>query len=488
MITAGDLILKVLNACAAFSEDAISLGAQFDYDLHVLKNMQNFFQLKIAHSPNNQLVPDDAALLERTTDYLDHLFSRVQHNLRKIDRKGLRGIVNRGLWLKNQAELKEMMEEVFKWTKRFEIRVLGLAPPLWDVLPSAHDVETPPVISSNNKLRNFLAVPSSAKEMRAKELWLDHSDELASEITSWGSASFLPLLNDGKQLIFASRKAPPDALPGQPHFEKLKADMGVLAAALNCLDPGADVRLLKVESYFFHADSEQFLFVQLPPHSTSSMMTLEDAIDSDPFSTAKSTLDQRLKLAVKLAEAVLFLHAAGFVHKNITSSAVVVFQRFDTLSTPTSSHSYIENAFLMGFDLIREVEAKTYKEGFVRKNYEDPRWMWNFGIFQHPDRLEERAIPRYTKTYDIYSLGVLLLEIGLWEPLSAVVREINRDTPGNWKESLLGSLSALGPRTGERYQRIVRWCLTVDGDCIVKEDDFVKLVLDPLESMANSMS
>lgn len=40
--------------------------------------------------------------------------------------------------------------------------------------------------------------------------------------------------------------------------------------------------------------------------------------------------------------------------------------------------------------------------------------------YQHPDKRWNPAL-RYSRSHDIYSLGCVLLEIGLWKPLDAVV-------------------------------------------------------------------
>jgi hypothetical protein len=45
--------------------------------------------------------------------------------------------------------------------------------------------------------------------------------------------------------------------------------------------------------------------------------------------------------------------------------------------------------------------------------------------YQHPDKRWNPSI-RYSRSHDIYSLGCVLLEIGLWEPLEALV-EIEDD-------------------------------------------------------------
>ncbi|KAM0512794.1 hypothetical protein ACHAPE_008547 [Trichoderma viride] len=90
-------------------------------------------------------------------------------------------------------------------------------------------------------------------------------------------------------------------------------------------------------------------------------MTLENFIAGSSISDTHITLDERFKIALKLAQSVLFLHTAGFVHKNVTSPSI-----------------------------------------------------------------ESRQ--RYTKTHDMYSLEVILLEIGHWEQLSEVLLDIDEDS------------------------------------------------------------
>ena len=71
----------------------------------------------------------------------------------------------------------------------------------------------------------------------------------------------------------------------------------------------------------------------------------------------------------------------------------------------------VDDSYLMGFDLTRGSEAITTKEGAVKES-EEPRSVWDFDVFQHLDRLQGESSPRYIKSYDVYSLGVLLLEGG----------------------------------------------------------------------------
>lgn len=481
-ITAGGLVLEFVKACAAYSDDAKSLAARLQWDLRALTAIDDHLKQRLARNSDHQLSADDQMMLE-TAEYLDSLISKAKRNLEKIKSKGLfRTVMNRGMWIAHQTELKEMEHEIFTWTQRFDVHVLGLPQELQAVIPASSEEGAPAIISSHDKLRRFLDLPLHDKVTQAMEMRLKDSSELAAKVASLGELSFLPITQGDKQLVLASRNIPSTVNPQDPSFHKLESDMGLLAAALSCLDPAANVRLLRVESFFYHEQRRQFLFTQVSPHHIESTMTLEEIIQRDPFPEAQAALDQRLKLAMKLSEAVFFLHTAGFVHKNITSSSIVALQR--TVADPSSS---LDDSYLMGFNLIRGTGSITSKEGAVKGAEQETRSIWDFDIFQHHDRLCGRRSLRYTETYDIYSLGVILLEIGLWEPLREVVFEVNEDDPSMWAEELLKAAATLSPRTGLKYQEIVTWCIGTDSNEVVKNEDFVKYVLNPLEKMVKAL-
>ncbi|RDW87920.1 hypothetical protein BP5796_03614 [Coleophoma crateriformis] len=488
VITASGFILQFLDACGAYSDEAKSLKTRLDWDIRVLEGIGDYFAQRQAQKLNHPLEPEDAALLERTAEYLDGFLSKVQKTSRKIESKGwLRNGINRAVWVKRRADLQNMQREIFEWTKRFDVRVLGLPQEFRKVIPTASagvGAKVPAVVKANNRLQEFLALTSKAKEMRVENMLLQNSGDLAAQITHRGDITFQPLRYEMEQLIFACRRVPQGRIPGTPEFENMVSDMGELAAALNCLDPAVDIRLLKVEYYFYHADSRQFLFAQKPPYPTTTMVTLEKMISGEPFPDVEAPLNERLKLAHKLAEAVFFLHTAGFLHKNITSSSVVALRRANVDAEEVLPE--LDDSYLMGFDLIRGSEAVTTQEGAVSES-EEVRSIWDFDVFQHPDRLRGRDSPRYIKTYDVYSLGVILLEVGFWEPLETVAGALTREDPSGWAKVLSDLTPQISARAGERYQSLVAWCLNLKGDHIVKDTEFVQEVLDPLEDIVNAL-
>lgn len=494
-VTAGTLVIQFLTACSDFSSEAKALKASFDWDLRMLRQHRDSLAEINAGGNHISLGPEDLALLERTSDYLDSLVCRVQQRLRKNERKGrLHATINRSLWIARRTDLKDMEREVYEWTERLNVRILGLPKEIRAAVPRAQDeianARPSAVLKTGDRLRNVFDLSLDARISRGKELLLKDPQGLISEIEAVGDISSLPFkdLARDQPIVFSSRTVSANVLPETLEFEILSSEMGELAATLSSFDPTADLRLLKVEYYLYYPPSKRFLFAHIPPCRVDSMMTLQELIIYDSFPETETTLDKCFRMAYKLAESIFILHTTGFLHKNITSSSVVIFRRFETPHGEAASPSIIDEAYLMGFDLIRGIEATTYKEGVRDGNGQDSTTTWTFDIYQHADRLKGDVSSRYSKTYDVYSLGVLLLELGLWKPLYTVVGQLNTGDPSTWAKELSRIVPNLGPRVGGRYQRIVEWCLNLSGDQGVKEIDFIQEVLDPLEDLMNVLA
>jgi hypothetical protein len=149
----------------------------------------------------------------------------------------------------------------------------------------------------------------------------------------------------------------------------------------------------------------------------------------------------------------------------------------------------------MGFDLVRGVESRTSKEGAVVVDQDRPSSIWDREVYMHPERLRGSASLKYQKAHDVYSLGVVLLEVGLWEPLANAAAKggglSQRDHPDTWPAKLrylAATPAGLVSRMGRRYQGVVDWCLCNGGDDGIEQTEFVQKVLDPLEEMAHAMS
>lgn len=122
------------------------------------------------------------------------------------------------------------------------------------------------------------------------------------------------------------------------------------------------------------------------------------------------SLSERFTLARQMAVAVSYVHLYGFVHKNIRPETVLLCHPQlpgCILSTGAGIAEVArERVALVGFDVLRNAEGKTSHKG-------DDDWEKN--LYRHPQRQGLSLHVDYEMRHDIYSLGVCLLEIGLWE-------------------------------------------------------------------------
>ena len=121
-------------------------------------------------------------------------------------------------------------------------------------------------------------------------------------------------------------------------------------------------------------------------------------------------LNDRLELANRLATAVWFVHAGAFVHKSISPENVLIFDRqvVDTDPVPHKFPFRIGWSFLAGFGSFRHVDTMSQKRG-------DEELSRN--IYRHPRRWGNQPSSSFSLQDDIYSLGVVLWEVGLWTSL-----------------------------------------------------------------------
>jgi serine/threonine protein kinase len=195
-----------------------------------------------------------------------------------------------------------------------------------------------------------------------------------------------------------------------------------------------------------------FTFVFKPISGHSQPRSLRASLLSNE---TDHSLSDRVQIANDLAKAVIFVHTFGFVHKNICPENILL-STDDPLSL---GHSY-----LVGFGAFRNAEGHTWRRG-------DDAWERN--LYRHQQRQGPFPDEHYIMQHDIYSLGVCLLEVGLWESfvlydesgkcgpspafsesLAACGRASNKDC------FVLLARKVLPRRMGTKYARIVETCLT----------------------------
>ncbi|KAI0170412.1 hypothetical protein BJ166DRAFT_515944 [Pestalotiopsis sp. NC0098] len=497
IITAANLLINYIDATVAYTDEARALYVGIKWDLEIVKSVAEHLHTRVqdaGSSPSD----DITRLLTETSEYLQILMEKATASFLKMQASGFwRRAANQGLYFWRRNGLKQIQHDLREWTQRFEVRLLGLPPELRTILPAASghgdsssEAAAPnmmrPLLLSNTRLQKFKALTSEAKRQRIDELRCDTPPKIVQDEVDEGFYPVAIEVESG-QSILTSRQLPPSVTPETKEFEKILLDLGELSAALHCLDPHLGIGLLQVEYYFYDSCTRQVFFAQKPPYPISEITTLENVIDRAPYSrrigrphlSSQLPMEWRLNLAKKLSEAVFFLHTAGFVHKNITVTSIAVITRRDD----ASPNSGMGDPYLMGFDMIRSNDGITMLEGASQGTVAS----WNLSVFHHPDRLKGDNVKRYIKNYDVYSLGVVLLQIGLWEPIVSVTKSLTPDY-AKWPEELCDISTQLVLTMGSRFQRVVSWCLSLKGNYIISETEFVREVLDPFDDMFNSMS
>lgn len=166
-------------------------------------------------------------------------------------------------------------------------------------------------------------------------------------------------------------------------------------------------------------------------------------------SRPRPSLTTRIQIARAVATSIWYLHATDWLHQGLRSENIVF--PFKPPAPPC----------LTGFDFARPAKATERSEN----RYHD--------LYRHP--LAQFDVPRegrdgFKKLYDIYSLGVVLYEIGMWKPVHDILgiditgggiglAEIEDTQKRLLSEECLMSLAA---DVGDAYMSTVASCLSGD--------------------------
>ena len=176
--------------------------------------------------------------------------------------------------------------------------------------------------------------------------------------------------------------------------------------------------------------------------------SLHDLISRGP--TSRLSLGNRFSTARALAATLLETHASGWIHGNVHSRNVAMLPR--DLNDPELSPS------LVGWGVLQPLEGSHFA---LEPN-----------LYRHHDRFGKPS-SEYANEHDIYSLGVLLLELGLWRTVammfarrlaqnprfSAVQQHDVFNRMHNATLDLANGID-IEREMGKRYAQVVLKCLT----------------------------
>jgi hypothetical protein len=268
------------------------------------------------------------------------------------------------------------------------------------------------------------------------------------------SARLVPVVASSSQVLV-------DSLPyDEANLDLMTKNIRNLAKRLSNSDPSS-FAILKCQGVVKTSNADHpavfDLLFEIPKNTASEPQTVRSHL----IKRTEHSLTERFDIAKQAVKAISYVHMLGFVHKNVRPENLIGF------GSPGASFG---SFFLVGFEQARAADGRTYR----RSDSE-----WSRDLYRHPDRQGLTPSEDYTMQHDIYSLGVCLLEIGLWRTFVVYKDDGNADsvTPTEWfglsvealmrkspasKKRLLISAAEhnLPAKMGTAYTKIVVNCLT----------------------------
>lgn len=181
--------------------------------------------------------------------------------------------------------------------------------------------------------------------------------------------------------------------------------------------------------------------------------SLVDLMREQSHFTAVS-VTTRLNIARELCKTLLTLHTSGWLHKDLRSENIVFFAKRDWLAP-----------YITGFSFSRQDSATEISEQPSSEPQAD--------IYRHPHALGEPSAS-FQKHMDLYSLGLILVELGEWKALKHIIKDcvdvrrpdsitvIPLDQIGSVPKWLIRHILETGQikyRMGDVYAEVVHICL-----------------------------
>ncbi|OJJ51149.1 hypothetical protein ASPZODRAFT_11991 [Penicilliopsis zonata CBS 506.65] len=203
----------------------------------------------------------------------------------------------------------------------------------------------------------------------------------------------------------------------------------------------------------------------------SKLVSLHDfinAVDPKTKRPLKPSLNDRFNIAHCLALTVLNVHGSRWVHKNIWSKGVLLFNNADSVTASDVEHAtdrdYSQKAR-------RRMLAYLGDWGFARSLQQGTDMRSDFEIepnlYRHPER-QGRPTRQFARIHDIYALGVVLLEIGSWMTISKLMAGTIRDSEKSGRlpkakrvreQFVSWATHQISKEIGESYAKAVVACL-----------------------------
>ncbi|KAJ2892500.1 prion-inhibition and propagation-domain-containing protein [Zalerion maritima] len=250
------------------------------------------------------------------------------------------------------------------------------------------------------------------------------------------------------------------------HMRRLDDLTRLMHSASDC---HPDLHTIDCVGYTEDQPKSRFGLVYKAPESTFS--SLYSLISVNDLKTPD--LQDRMALAKTLAIALWSLHSLEWLHKSFCSSILFFLSAMSASAKSATALSAlvpdISSPYLVGFDASRsDLDTEV---SLVSRNPSI------HDLHRHPNLIgctTKRV--QYIKSHDIYSLGLILLEVGLWKVLQTFHKPSY--SAERWRDRVVlnALVPGLGSKAGKMYREVVEKCLQVKEDmgndeaCLLMEE------------------
>lgn len=276
---------------------------------------------------------------------------------------------------------------------------------------------------------------------------------------------------EGLDSVLVEYKPYEEKEPQSPNLSRFERQVQILASLLQT----PDFHVLRCLRWFHEPWHKRFGLVFEYPPGYMDITSLRELIQNTRPSQRPS-LGQKFQIARDIGETILKWHtSADWVHQGIASHNIYFFRKTDS---DTFDYS---NPYLCGFEFSRPSKGPSLDTVVD---------IFDLNVYRHPTR-QQAASESHTKRHDLYSYGIFLLELGMWDLVGGCFSEKMKSKlpPHRIQEFiLLNARQRLRQCMGAAYERATTRCLGMEfgvelddskGSMLAKA--FEELVLQEIE-------
>ena len=251
---------------------------------------------------------------------------------------------------------------------------------------------------------------------------------------------------------------PTDQNPESKWDRMIEDRIKKLAILLGSTDKPSEFNAPNCLGYFEDPTEKRYGFLyEVPLNHSPTPVSLLDLILSTTSNKRVPSLTKRVDLAHAIARSLLYLHSVDWLHKGLRSDNVIFFLPHHRKDSETQPQPDYAGPLIAGFEYARP--------DLPNEETEQPPEHSENDIYRHPSIIRRTAI-RSHKSHDIYSLGIVLVEIAYWKRIDEIMEIPNEVKAAKARvmkvrELLLGGdyLEFIQGAVGEIYAEVTRRCL-----------------------------